>query len=982
MAMNFDNEATAWQKKGLHRRIVHGVGTHFALLMSSVLMLSFLLITGLSLKYQQERVYAGLQEKGQLLGQFVAMISPEAIYSYDFASLNDFTKELALHKEVAYSLVIGPEGNALTSFLDQENPLIQEIQKEHFNITTIKTLELLKQHDDIIHLSFPIKDEGLRLGEVWIGISTKHSTELLKSEMFWQFWLNLGIIVCISLGILVIFRFKILRPIHALMRATHKVSSGDFDHFIEIKANDEFGSLANSFNFMIQAVQQNNENFNHMIEMLKVSMNEKELAFAKAEEQNWLNEGIRLFVEETRNTQNIKNLSDKSVENLTKRLDLLAATLFLYEGSDLHKVASSIDLGDDETDYINFQDYATLEPIKNYKQPLLSQEQALLGQEQTPDIPLMPWVYYMPLAPQDKLHGLLELAFSERPSSIQLAFLQHVSEHLAISIYAAQQQTQTQQALQLTQEKTHQLEQTSTELRIAMAETERATKAKSVFLANMSHELRTPLNAILGFSEMILEDLEEAGVDEEMLADVQKIHRAGQSLLALVNDVLDISKIESGKMDVYVESINISALLNDVINTVTPLAEKNHCPLQLEQDESLTSTNFYADFTKVRQILLNLMSNAIKFGENGKIVLQVKYRDNYFEFYVKDNGIGISADKLHTLFQAFTQADSSTTRKYGGTGLGLTICKEFAELMGGSIEVESEVGKGSCFIVKIPAHVETIATEKTPNSGTKSGSGQTDLSNFKMTHIKEHGIVLVVDDDHEMRELLAEHLDKLGYRPVTAASGEEALSMVHKLKPDAITLDVMMPDMDGWEVLAQLKADEALMQIPVIMLSIIEDKAKGYALGATEYLIKPIDREHLATVLSKYRENAEPLVMLVEDDETTRNMMINMLERIECNVISAENGKIALQRLQQHQPDIILLDLMMPEMSGLEFAQILHNHPYWHQIPIIVLTAKDLTPEDRQQLSGCVELIYQKGNFRRVDLLTQIQQRLASALQQ
>jgi len=984
MEINFDNQQI-WKSKGLTRRIVTGVGTHFAILTGLVLLVTLLLVTAISLQRQQFHIHESLKEKGHLLGHFVATISPEAIYSYDFTSLNNFTKEISLHKDVAYSLVVNTQGKALTSFLDPENLLIQEIQQTYLDSSAISVVIQLKQRKDIIHLVFPIDGEGERLGEVWIGISTQRSTQLLKDAAIEKLWLNLALILCASLGLLIVFRFKILSPIHKLMRATHKVSSGQFEEFISIKNNDEFGSLADSFNFMIQAVKQNNENFNHMIEMLKINMNEKEQAFAEAEQQNWLNEGIRLFVEATHDSSEIHEISHHSIENITQRLDLLSTSLFLYKGSDLHRIADSVEVETLSDEYIHCDDCPVLIQIKEYKQAILYQDYWLLGQEGNSETPTFPWVYYLPLILQNKLTGLLELAFSERPQKVQLAFLKHVADHLAISLYAAQQQTQTQQALQVTQEKSRLLEQASTELRIAMNETERATKAKSVFFANMSHELRTPLNAILGFSEMILEDLQDDGGDEEMMEDMKKIHHAGQTLLGLVNDVLDISKIESGKMEIYVEAINLVDLLKGIMSTVSPLAKKSNCPLKLEMHENLADKSFYADLTKLRQILLNLLSNAIKFGNNGEICLQVKYLNNArFEFRVRDHGIGISPEKIKNLFQAFTQADVSTTRKYGGTGLGLTICKEFAELMGGGVTVESVEGKGSCFIVQLPAHVKTPEDKNTKESNAEENpsSHLKDFSNIQLNHIKENGVILVVDDDYEMRQLLSEHLEKLGYQPITAASGEEALNRVHQLQPDAITLDVMMPDMDGWEVLTELKSNKALMHIPVIMVSIIEDKAKGYALGATEYLLKPIEREQLANVLHKYQVNAEASVMLVEDDETTRNMMVSMLERIECHVMTAENGKIALQRLQQHQPDIILLDLMMPEMSGLELAQILHHHPQWSSIPIIVLTAKDLTLEDREQLSGCVEMIYQKGNFQRADLLTQIQQRLATALHQ
>ncbi len=970
----------ARRQKNLGTRVATGLGTHFALLTGIVLLLALLLVSGLSLYRQQHNIQEELREKGLLLGHFVATISPEAIYSYDFNSLNELVKKLGQYRDISYSLVVDAQGKALTSFLEQDTPLIQEIMQLKPQSSPISVIEQLRQREDLIHLVLPITHNAEQLGEVWIGISTERSIQLLKDAAKEQLWFNLLLIFCISVGVLIVFRIKVLNPVHDLMQAAHRTSAGQFEYLIPIRSRDEFGSLAENFNFMIQAVQQNNENFNHMIEMLQVSMLEKDQALFEASEQNWLNEGIRLFVESMHSSFAIDSLASRSVENLSTRLDLAAAILYTHEGSDLHKIACSVELDELSLDYISLDEYDILEQIKQEHQPVLCQTRPLLTQTKQADLLLIPWVYYLPLLLQGSFIGLLELGFMTQPKKIQLAFLAHIANHLAISLYASQQQQQTQQALQITQEKTRQLEQKSLELHLAMEETERATKAKSVFLANMSHELRTPLNAILGFSEMILEDLQDVGEDAEMIDDMRKIHHSGQSLLSLVNDVLDISKIESGKMDVYIEYIDLNHLLSGVMNTIAPLAEKNHCPLVLEKDSTLNDLDFYADLTKVRQVLLNLLSNAVKFCENKTVQLLVSSLDQMFiEFRVQDQGIGISAEKIESLFQAFTQADASTTRKYGGTGLGLTICKEFVEMMGGVIEVESTVGQGSCFIVRLPLHVQK-PEERSAHKPTLA-SGKQRLVDTQLNSIKENGIILVVDDDHEIRQLLSEHLEKLGYHPVTAASGEEALSLVHKLRPDAITLDVMMPDMDGWAVLTQLKSDAELMRIPVIMLSIIEDKAKGYALGATEYLVKPAEREELSRVLRKYREDAPALVMLVEDDETTRSMMCTMLERIECNVITAENGKIALQRLQQHRPDVILLDLMMPEMSGLELAQILHQHPLWHNIPIIVLTEKDLTPEERRDLAGCVEIIYQKGNYQRVDLLQQIQSCLTQALQ-
>ncbi len=956
MAMTLRNK-NFWKKKTLYQRLFSGLGVRFAVLMGMVLVLALLLVIWLNWQNQQQQIHDNLRDKGQLLGHFVSMISPEAIYSYDFTLLNEFTKEISLHKDVIYSLVVDTQGWALTSFVDENNPLIQSI-KQTDNTATVKTItQKLQGRDDVIHMVFPIIDDE-HLGEVWVGISTGRSTELLKQAALEQLWLYLLLVLCISTGVLLIFRFKVLNPVHDLMDAAERVGAGHFDTPVNNRNDDEFGALAGSFNFMMQTLQEN-------INELHNSVNEKQQALLQASEQNWINEGLRLFVESIHGDLNLKALGQKSIENLSQRLQVNHLNFYLSLGSDLQLLAT-LDEHADAHSYAPLDSTPLLQSLFNSKQIQCANQQAPLLKHSR--IVYYSHACYVPILLQDQVTGLLEFGFNLEPEMIEMDFIEHCANHLAISIYAIQQQEQTQQALQVTQEKTHLLEQKGEELRMAMLETERATKAKSIFLANMSHELRTPLNAILGFSEMLSEDLEDMGIDADMVSDVNKIHHAGKNLLNLVNDVLDISKIESGRMDVYVEKIDLLNLLQELISTVSPLVQKNHCELQLKYPDDIGE--FWADLTKVRQILLNLLSNAIKFGEHGTVNISIYHLPNEdtFEFHVEDEGIGISEEQVDKLFQSFTQADASTTRKYGGTGLGLTICKQFVEMMGGKIWVETELGKGSCFIVRLPARVKAVSHQGQENTHTHKA-----LTNKNIQPIKEHGVVLVVDDDHEIRTLLSEHLEKLGYHPVTAASGKDALSMVHKLKPDAITLDVMMPEMDGWTLLSQLKADPDLRHIPVIMVSIIEDKAKGYALGATDYLLKPVRREQLAVILKKYSADPPAQVLLLEDDEVTRGMMVQLLEKIDCEVITAENGKIGLQRLQTYQPDVILLDLMMPEMSGFEFVSLLRKHPDWHHIPVVVLTAKDLSPEEHQMLSGCTEAIYQKGDYQRLDLLAQLQ---------
>jgi signal transduction histidine kinase/CheY-like chemotaxis protein len=491
---------------------------------------------------------------------------------------------------------------------------------------------------------------------------------------------------------------------------------------------------------------------------------------------------------------------------------------------------------------------------------------------------------------------------------------------------------------------------------------EEANLTKSQFIANMSHELRTPLNAIIGYSELLQEDVIDLGNDE-LLADLQKIHISGKHLLSLINDVLDISKIEAGKMEVFPEHFSVSEVLRDAVNTVHPLVDKNKNKLITQFMGDLGDV--FNDMVKTRQILLNLMSNACKFTHEGTITLCAEREERWLKLSVYDTGIGMTAEQQEKLFKAFTQADASTTRKFGGTGLGLVITKRFTEMMGGSVEVISELGKGSAFIVRLPVHLEQSNEDLVNRT---FGSLETDTLS-----LAENNRILVIDDDSTVRELFHNYLSKLGYEVEVAPNGSEGLRLARVLKPSAITLDVMMPDMDGWMVLSELKADSELAHIPVIMVSMVEDRQQGYSLGASEYLVKPIEREQLSRVLAKYRTSkVNDTVMVVEDDPTTLQMMATILRKAGWEVCKAENGRIALEKLPTCQPDLILLDLMMPEMDGFQFVARLREHLEWRKIPVVVLTAKDVTNEDRIRLHHLVQNVFQKGAYDRERLLSEI----------
>jgi signal transduction histidine kinase/CheY-like chemotaxis protein len=519
-------------------------------------------------------------------------------------------------------------------------------------------------------------------------------------------------------------------------------------------------------------------------------------------------------------------------------------------------------------------------------------------------------------------------------------------------------------------ERTRELSQTLDHLALATREAqdaraaaEDADRAKSQFLANMSHELRTPLNAIIGYSEMLQEEAEDLG-QEEFTPDLQKINAAGKHLLTLLNDILDLSKIEAGKMELYVETFDLATMLRDVESTIQLLAEKNANALVVQRSDHLGDMR--ADLTKVRQNLFNLLSNACKFTQRGTISLDVTREVvdglEWVTFRVTDTGIGMTPEQTARLFQPFTQADASTTRQYGGTGLGLAITKHFCQMMGGDIAVESELGKGSTFCITLPAtvndpRVQPALSEQFPSEVLSAGAG----------------VVLVIDDDPTVRELLQRSLTREGIRVVCAAGGEEGLRLAKQLHPTAITLDVMMPGMDGWAVLTALKADAELADIPVIMLTIVDDKNLGYALGAADYLTKPVDRDRLVAILQKYRrEDPSRLVLVVEDDAAAREILHRTLEKEGWAVTTAENGRVALQRVAEQRPALILLDLMMPEMDGFQVVGALREREAWRSIPIVVVTAKDLTTEDHLRLNGYVEKILQKGAYSREALLAEI----------
>ncbi len=811
---------------------------------------------------------------------------------------------------------------------------------------------------------------------------------------------------------------RIISPLDNLNNAAKYVTAGKGYKKVDIETNDEVGEMAESFNHMVDSLEMRDQK-----------------ALESNEELRQLNESLQ---EHTVYLEAQQKQSAAYTEILTRLGSTIDLDTILRDGLRNLMEYTNSPLG---AVYMYDPDSKVLVPfVTNGAKKVVSEQQFGLGEGipgQTAvkkemivvtDIPtdstyrietglceIPPkTVVSIPMVFKDMLLGVMITCHPGDVPPDMLEFMKRTVGQHAVAVNNARTYLQTQKMASTLKEQRD-------ELNIKTQELAAASKMKSEFLANMSHELRTPLNSIIGFSE-ILYDGTFGAINEKQSRYISNILTSGKHLLGLINDILDLSKVEAGKMELQYEEFNVSDAINEVKTVTAPLAAKKNIVLETKIEPGLTT--IMADKGMIKQVLYNLISNAIKFTpEKGSITINGQRMGDMAQIEVKDSGIGISKDDQKKLFQSFVQLDASNAREYSGTGLGLVLVKRFVEQHGGEVRLQSEPGKGSSFIFTIPIEgkikapgdikepgakagtevtaipevpvlKETVAAEAKAGTATmpevpvvevpaaKETVTEEDLEQIEIPSIADpegatgdEPLILVVEDDKNASELLIITLTKAGYRAVPAYTGKEALALVDKMEPFAITLDIMLPGMDGWELLDRLKNDPNTCHIPVIVISMVDNKEIGFAMGVVDYFVKPVEKSVLLASLDNLKKalKVEGLkVLLVDDEPNVVEMLSAMIEPHGYGVIRAYGGQEGIDKALSEHPDVLILDLMMPIVSGFDVVSTLKSNPGTKDIPIIICTAKELTNDDIKMLTNDVVSIMRKGRFTADDILDEI----------
>jgi len=809
---------------------------------------------------------------------------------------------------------------------------------------------------DIIATSYRTEKSSKHGNDLAFVLFTSHSEATDLRDTLRNILILIGVVgIIIALILSYILTHKLRARISDLNFATAQTRGGNFDTHIEVQSNDEIGSLGKAFNTMLDELKKNQRAKNDYSE----------------------------FITLINKNASLTEIANAALKKILDTCGFLVGALYSVDGDEVSLICSS---GLSSTNLRRERNDFYKEIIES-KEPIEISSGYSLPTVQTGILDLkISYLLLLPVIYNNKVIAILELASLNTPTSDAKDYLEKIKEQLAIGLTNAKAVVQLEnfvvelkllndeyqkQNIQIKKqndtllEMSNQLKNKAEELEIQKEKAEDSTRLKSQFLASMSHELRTPMNSILGLTELILDKAQLSLKNKERLEVVLK---SGKRLMGLINDILDLSKIEAGKMDIREEDILLEEIIEDVSNTASPLATEKGLEFNVKR---ICNTRFIINTDRVRvtQVLINLIGNAIKFTQRGKIELSISISsDKMLLFSVSDTGIGISEENKKIIFEEFRQIDGTASKKYSGTGLGLAISKKILDLIGGKIWVASIEGEGSVFSFTIPIKYE----QEKRNVQALPVKPEVLRKNVKNP-------VLVIDDDPEVRYTIGQYLITKGYEVIFAENGETGVKLAQERQPFAITLDLLLPNKDGWSVLKELKENPATKDIPVILISIIGDKNAGYGLGAFEYFIKPISAETLLSAFTKLEAIAKKRIqkiVIVDDDELEFEKFKNEFKDENVNIEYIKDSEFAFNKIAEVQPDLVILDLMMPKIDGITLSQKLKSNSKTKHIPIIISTAKDLTSEEHQFLSNIVENITLKSNGHPLDVLKTVRDRI------
>lgn len=884
---------------------------------------------------KQIKYYYGIILSEELLNEFAQQINSEVAVVWD-GSLSDISNS-SVNQKYIY-------------ILTQANKFLQG--KNNFDLYTAEGNE---SKDILATIYNPGSGLKYKNNLYYIIFNTMGEVAELRSTLKDMFIL-IGLAgVILSLILTFLFTDKLRKQLTELSRATTNTSKGNFKTKINIKSNDEIGKLGKAFNLMLDELEK------------------------KEKAKNEYSEFIALINQ----NPTLDEISDAALKKIISTGGFIIGALYSVEDRKLHLISS---YGMEKTKAKSYENFGFYDHVVENKESIEISSGDALPVISTGLLDLeIKYMVILPIVYNNAVTSVLMLGSVVKPNDEVNEYLSKIKEQLAVGLTNAKALTQLEdfiaelkklndeyqkQNVQIKKQhdslsKLHSdLKEQAAELEVQKQKAEESTKVKSQFLASMSHELRTPMNSILGLTELILEKADFNGKNKERL---QVVLSSGRRLMTLINDILDLSKIEAGKMDIKDEDTLVEEIIDEVANSINPLVLNKKIGFNIVRNTN-TKIIINTDRGKIVQVLINLLGNAVKFTDEGSISLQISTAKDMLKFDVKDTGIGIPQEEQKYVFEEFRQVDGSTTKKYGGTGLGLAICKKIADLLGGEISVTSKAGEGATFSFSVPLKfVDSVLPEARKKI------------NVEALIKNRENPILIIDNDEEVRYTIGQYLISRGYEVIFAEDGDKGIQMAIEKQPFAITLDVMLPKKDGWSVLKELKENPRTEDIPIIMLSILQEKNIGYGLGAFEYFVKPISADKILSAFSRLENLANKRIqkiVIVDDDELEFEKFKKEFGNDELRIEYIQDSEYAFSKIAEVQPDLVILDLMMPKIDGITLSYKLKSNIKTKHIPILISTAKDLSDEERKSLNNIVEDIAVKSKGHPLDVLKIVRDRI------